>query len=581
MKCSKITKILEKITKMEKTKNLWLINFALGIAGKIQYNKVIKASKNCKKASMSTLRGILDYAKDTEWGKSHNFAEILAEKDDEKMAALYRKNVPITDYEAIRPLIERHKHGEENILFPGKPMMYATTSGTTGLPKWIPITHEYYNNIYNKMSKIWLYNFMRSKPHCYRGKTLSIVGKAIEGEAPDGTVYGSVSGVTHRDIPNFIKPINSAPEEIYGISDYTARYYTIMRIGIEQSVTIIITANPSTIVEMQNNVNEFFDDYVKDIENGTLKSGLKIEPEIRKAIEETLKPNPKRAEELRKIKAERKGEQILPKHYWPDMQILTTWKCGNTRVYMKKFEDSFPKDMLYQEFAYFCSECRAGLVLQNDDNTVLFPHYHYFEFISADDIDNPNPKFYELHELEQGKQYEPFVTTWSGLYRYPLNDLLEVKGKFNTIPTVQFVQKINGIISMTGEKLSERQFIDAVHNAENETGIKTRFFVGFAELENSLYHFYYEFEDTNLPEEKVDEFTKSVDENLKKLNIEYQAKRDSFRVKAPLGHKLEKDSFEHYKERCIAQGARDGQFKLNLLMQNEERHAMFKNLMAK
>jgi len=65
------------------------------------------------------------------------------------------------------------------------------------------------------------------------------------------------------------------------------------------------------------------------------------------------------------------------------------------------------------------------------------------------------------------------------------------------------------------------------------------------------------------------------------MNIEYAAKRDSFRVKDPVAHLLQKESFETYKARCIDMGARDGQFKLNLLMQDEKRHAMFKDLIRK
>ncbi|MBO6176292.1 MAG: GH3 auxin-responsive promoter family protein [Treponema sp.] len=559
-------------------KNSHLIKFALSVAGKIQLSKVKKASKNCRKASMQTLRQILDYAKDTEFGKAHNFSQILSTKTDDELVSLYQKNVPPQDYEDLRPFIERHKNGEANILFPGKPKMYATTSGTTKEPKWIPITNEYYENVYNKMSKIWLYTFLMHRPKCFYGQTISIVGKAIEGHAPDGTVYGSVSGVTRRDIPAFVRPIHSAPDAVFAITDYTARYYTIMRIGIEQHITIIITANPSTIVEMQNNVNQFFDDYVTDIENGTLNSKLNIDPEIRKTIEATLKPNPKRAAELRALKAEHKI--ILPKHYWPDFQILTTWKCGNTKVYMEKFSNSFPENTLYQEFSYFASECRAGLVLNGKNDTVLFPHYHYFEFISAEDLEKKNPKFLQLHELEKGKQYSVYVTTWSGLYRYPMNDLIEVTGFYNSIPTIQFIQKINGIISMTGEKLHERQFIEAVHQTEQETKIKLQFYVGFADVENSVYHFYYEFKDCNLPEEQVEFFNKTVDEKLKEINIEYAAKRDSFRIKTPEAHRLQKESFETYKERCILGGARDGQFKLNLLMQDEKRHKMFKELVT-
>ena len=84
-----------------------------------------------------------------------------------------------------------------------------------------------------------------------------------------------------------------------------------------------------------------------------------------------------------------------------------------------------------------------------------------------------------------------------------------------------------------------------------------------------------------MDEKKIAEFNDSVDRNLKSLNIEYEAKRDSFRVKSPIPHALQKDSFEHFKENCIKQGARDGQFKLNLLMQDEKRHAMFRELVRK
>lgn len=562
-----------------KKANVPLINFALGFAGSILYNKAVKASKNCKKESEKTLRRILEYAKDTEWGKQHNFAEILKAKNDKELYELWQKYQPVTDYEDIRPLVERHKNGEENLLFPGKPKMYATTSGTTKEPKWIPITNEYYDNVYSKMTKIWLYTFMKFRPKCWEGPAVSIVGKAIEGHAPDGTVYGSVSGVTRRDIPNFIKPIHSAPAEVFEITDYTARYYTIMRIGIEQDAHVIITANPSTIVEMQNNVNLYFEDYCNDIEKGELSKKFSIPDHVREALQPYFTPNPKRAAQLRSLKQQ--YPVILPKHYWPNMQVLTTWKCGNTKIYMEKFQNSFPEGMLHQEFSYFASECRTGLIMDGGDNTVMFPQYHYFEFVLMDELENPNRKYYQLHELEQGKRYSVFVTTLAGLYRYDMNDMLEVTGKFNTIPTIQFVQKINGIISMTGEKLHEHQFIEAVHLAEQETGIKTKFFIGFADVQDSVYHMYYEFEPYDLSDDKVKEFNECVDKKLMEVNIEYAAKRDSLRVKLPVPHALVKDSFETYKERCILAGSRDGQFKLVLLNQDEKRHAMFKDLIRK
>ena len=564
---------------MAKLKGSLKIKLALGLVGEIQKSKLNKASKDVKKSQEVTLRRILEYAKDCEWGKAHNFEKILAAKNADELFKLWQENVKPQDYEDLREYVERHKNGEENILFPGKPMMYATTSGTTKEPKWIPITDEYYNNAYSKMTKLWLHSFQMHRPKVFENVCTSIVGKAIEGEAPDGTVYGSVSGVTRRDCPEFIKGLYAEDNAVFAISDYKARYYTIMRTGIEKDVHLLVTANPSTIVEMQNNVNEFFDEYVKDIENGTLSENLNIEPELRKDIEARFSPNPERAKELRELKE--KYGTVLPKHYWPNIQVLTTWKCGNTHVYMEKFKNSFPENMLHQEFGYFASECRAGLVMNGADDTVLFPHMHYFEFISEEDLGKDNPTFLQLHELEVGKRYCIYVTTFAGLYRYNMNDLVKVTGFYGTIPTIQFIQKVNGIISLTGEKLHERQFIEAVQQTEKEMNLYTKFFVGFADVDKSNYQLYYEFADKSVDQAKAEEFTNVVDAKLKEINIEYEAKRASFRVKDPETHILQEESFETYKARCIAQGSRDGQFKLNLLMQDERRHAMFKDLIKK
>lgn len=561
---------------MEKKKCPFVPNFLLGCAGGIQFLALKRAAKNPRKSQEKTLRSILTYARDTEYGKEHHFAEILEAKTDSELYSRYQKYVQLNDYEDLRPYVEKHKNGAANILFPGKPLLYATTSGTTKEPKWVPITKEYLHNIYGKMTKVWLFNFIKNRPQVFTGKIVSIVGKVKEGEAPDGTMFGSVSGVTQRDCPGFVKKLYASPASVFSIEDYTARYYTLMRMGIERNITLVVTANPSTIVEMQNNVNEYFDDYCTDIENGTLNAKLNIPQWIRDDIQPYLNPNPERAAELRALQA--KYGTVLPKHYWPNIQILNTWQCGNTAVYLDKINGSFPDHMLHQEFGYFASECRFGLVLDDTINTVLFPHFHYYEFVAEEELDSDNKHFLQLHELQAGKRYCPYVTTFAGLYRYNMNDLVEVGPSFCNTPTVHMIQKVNGIVTMTGEKLHERQFIEAVHTTEQKTGLMTKFFVGFADMEKSAYRFYYEFADQSTTQEQAESFTQLVDAALKETNIEYEAKRASFRVKDPITHRLVEQSFEKFKAQCIAEGARDGQFKMNLLMQDEKRHAKFKQL---
>jgi hypothetical protein len=131
---------------------------------------------------------------------------------------------------------------------------------------------------------------------------------------------------------------------------------------------------------------------------------------------------------------------------------------------------------------------------------------------------------------------------------------------------------------MTGEKLYEPQFMDAVHQAEEETGIKTKFFVGFADVEESKYHFYYEFADEKIRQAEAEAFTRVVDEKLQHINLEYESKRQSFRLHDPETHILLSNAYARFKAACLKDGFRDGQFKFNLLMQDEKRRTKFNML---
>ncbi|GHU82451.1 hypothetical protein FACS189468_6690 [Spirochaetia bacterium] len=562
---------------IKKVKGWWLIRLALTIVGKKGIGELMKASKNAIKAQEETLRGLLTTAKDTVYGKEHHFDRILEASGAQDLFERYRKEVPINDYEDLRPYVERHKQGEGDVLFPGKPKMYATTSGTTKEPKWIPITEQYYQDVYKVMNQLWFYSMITNKPKVFYGKTLSIVGKATEGAAPDGTVYGSISGISQRDIPGFMKVLHPAPADVFNIADYKARYYVIMRMGIEQDITLIITANPSTLVEMQNNANEFYDEYLEDIENGTLSRKFPIPDEIRAVLEAGLKPNPERAAELRSLKV--RFGNVLPRHYWPNMQAVNVWFCGNTGIFLDKVKDSFPETCVFHEFGYFATECRPGIVLKsNTPDTVIFGHKVYFEFVHESELESEHPHIYQMYEVKKGERYCLIVTTSAGLYRYNMNDLIEITGFVNQFPTLKLIQKVNGTVNITGEKLHERQFIEAVHAAERDTGNQVAFFVGFADVTKPSYRFYYEFVNADITQEKAENFTKVLDEYLKKYNIEYEGKRSSNRLKYPETALLVNESFEKFKSTCIDKGYRDGQFKVNLLMQDEKRHALFKEL---
>lgn len=554
----------------------YLINTMLCLVGGSQTIRLNFWSKHPRHAAEKTLRDILNISRDTAYGREHHFDVILSATNADDLFRLYRKYVPVNDsFETLRPYVERHKNGEENVLFPGKPDMYATTSGTTSEPKWIPMTHKYLKDVYGKMSHIWTWNFVRHRNRIFGGHIFPIVGKEVEGYAPDGTLFGSVSGVLVRDIPSVIKKHYTAPASVMSIGDYAARNYTLMRLALQhRDVTLWATANPSTILELMRTVDEFADRLITDIEQGTLDADFDIPQPIRTELEAYMSPRPERADELRQIRQQH--GKLLPKHYWPWLQYLSTWKCGNTKIYMEKYLDAFDWDRtFYQELGYIATECRFGFALDDTNESVLFPQFHYYEFVAEDELDSPDKHFLQIYELEQGKRYCAYVTTYSGLFRYNMNDLVEVGGKYYDTPTVHMVSKVNGIVSMTGEKLYEPQFLEAVHEAEKETGIKTKFFVGFADVDESCYHFYYEFDDERIGQQEADDFTKVVDQKLAAINIEYEAKRASFRLHEPKAHILLSNAYARFKAACLQDGFRDGQFKFNLLMQDEKRRRKF------
>ena len=170
--------------------------------------------------------------------------------------------------------------------------------------------------------------------------------------------------------------------------------------------------------------------------------------------------------------------------------------------------------------------------------------------------------------------YCPFVTTFSGLYRYNMNDILMASEPlFGTTPRVHMVSKVNGIVTITGEKLYEGQFVDAVKKAEQDLQMPLNYFCGYANLPKSCYDWLFEFTDQATSQEAAEKFAQEVDKNLKKANIEYEAKRNSFRLKDAQVFRLQEHSFQMWKTGIINRTGQDAsRFKPNVLAQNEERH---------
>lgn len=533
----------------------WLRKFLISMAGKPRLREFDRASRDIRATQHRALKRLVEQARDTAYGKDHRFDKVRSIDD-------YRKAVPVNTFEEHRPYVERMCMGESDVLVPGKPLFYNTTSGTTAEPKLIPITAEYLKGPYGGMTRLWLYTALRDNPRLYDGKSLSTVAPAVEGRVQDGTPYGSISGVTYRNIPTILKSTYSTPYPVIAIKDYQRKYYAMMRFALGCNLTYIVSASPSNIVRLHQTAMERYEDLVRDIRDGTLRKEVarEIEPDRRAEVLAALEPNPARATHLQRL-MEQHGDDLRPKHYWPNLACVNTWKQGNFAVVIPKIADYFSESTQIRPFGYYASEVR-GLVLGNDwDYSVLTAHAHHFEFIEEDARGSDNPPVLQAHEVEQGKRYYILFSNGTGLYRYDINDIVEIRGFYNQFPLFSFVRKGEGVTSLTGEKLTEPQVVQALDEVSRERGIQTEFYNLFCDENLMRYRLFVEFPPSVTGESKR-VFATAVDEKLRVLNREYEIKRGSQRLEPPILEELGKRSYERLKETLVSRGmAREGQYK--------------------
>ena len=181
--------------------------------------------------------------------------------------------------------------------------------------------------------------------------------------------------------------------------------------------------------------------------------------------------------------------------------------------------------------------------------------------------DREEPGFLRLDELESGGEYYVFVTTKAGLYRYFMNDIVRVTGLWHATPTIEFVRKGRGVTSITGEKLSESQLVEAVQLATQNLGQASPFFVALAEPSSAHYSLWIEGLEQG---PKGNELSEAVESHLCRLNTEYAQKRASGRLAALQTRWLRSGAGDAYKKHMLAEGQREGQFKVQPLQYLEE-----------
>jgi GH3 auxin-responsive promoter len=480
------------------------------------------ATQDPQRVQETVLRGILAYHAQTDFGREHGFDSIHT-------AADFRRQLPIAGYDYFEPYIARVRRGETNALLADRRVhMFALTSGTTATRKFIPVTDRYLAD-YKRGWNVWGLKAFRDHPDIRLRPILQISGDHEEFFTEAGIPCGAVTGLTATMQKRIIRWLYCVPACVGKIKDTTAKYYVALRLSLPRQVAIVASANPSTLLNLARLGDLEKESLIRDLSDGTLSDRFEIPPAIRTALRGRLRKHPQRARELEEIV--RRTGTLYPKDYWPRKCLLGNWMGGSMGAYLRQYPRYYGTHPV-RDVGLIASEGR--MTIPFDDGTpagILDVTTHYFEFIPEDEVASPQPTVLGAHELEDGGRYYILPTTAFGLYRYHIQDVVRVAGFHNRTPRLEFLSKGAYFSNLTGEKVSEYQVTQAMVEVLHELNLtlNTYSLAPCWDDEMPCYGLFVERDDLASPS-AGENLVQRLDERLRNVNIEYDAKRASLRL---------------------------------------------------
>ena len=439
-----------------------LKSFLSKIYAKRVYRQTQKWANNPLETQKKVFLDLIRQANRTQFGKDHFFSEITNYKD-------YQKQVPVRDYEALRPYIDRVVAGEKDILWPGKPIYFAKTSGTTSGAKYIPLTAASMpTHIEAARSAILLYIHETRKSTFVDGKMIFLQGSPVL-EEKNGIKIGRLSGIVAHFIPKYLQKNRMPSWETNCIEDWETKVNAVVEETFDQNMTVI-SGIPSWVqmyfeklqFKTQNSVGELFKNF-----NLFIYGGVNFEP------------------------------------YRAKFENLIGRKVDSIEL--------FPASEGF--FAYQDSQKEKGMLL-------LLNSGIFYEFIKSEEFFTEKPKRYTIGEVELDVNYVLIISTNAGLWAYNIGD------------TVQFVLlkpykvivsgRIKHYISAFGEHVIGKEVECAIKEAMLNTTISINEFTvapNITPLSGLPYHeWFIEFE--NEPE-NIENFAQQIDYQLRIQNSYY------------------------------------------------------------
>ena len=426
--------------------------------------KIDRWAQNPITTQEKVFKTLIQQAKNTAFGKDHRFAEIHSYED-------FVKNVPIRDYEALSPYIERVKNAEENVLWRGKPLYFAKTSGTTSGAKYIPLTKESMPyHIQAARDAILCYIAQTGKADFVSGKMIFLQGSPIL-EKKNGILLGRLSGISAHYVPKYLQSNRMPSWETNCIEDWETKVDAIVQETIQENMTVISGIPPW--------VQMYFE---------------RLQAKSHKTIGELF----------------------------PNFELFI-YGGVNYEPYRQKFEHLIGRKVdaieLYPAsegfFAYQDSQTEKGMLL-------LLNAGIFYEFVEADTFFSEQPKRISLKDVELGVNYVLIVSTNAGLWAYNMGDTV----MFTSLNPYRIIVtgRIKHFISAFGEHVIAKEVEQAIAEALTEAGGEVTEFtvapqVNPSEGELPYHEWFIEFE--SLPKE-LSFFASALDKALQKQNSYYK-----------------------------------------------------------
>ncbi|MHC4983318.1 MAG: GH3 auxin-responsive promoter family protein [Planctomycetota bacterium] len=481
-----------------------------------QCRAFMNAHQRTERLQEELLRKMVRLSAATAFGRDHGFSSIRSYED-------FKRAVPVGSYRTLYPYVRRVLAGETAALLPPgeKLMMFSLTSGTTGAPKYIPVTGRFLAamragwNITGLMA-------LRDHREAWLRPILQIASPMCETKSPTGLPCGAISGLLAATQKKIVRRMYPVPQAVQAIEAPAVKFYSILRCAIESDVSIITTANPSTTVKLVEIAQANAEQLIRDVADGEIRPPGGLPAAVASAMK--FKPNRRLARRLTEAIA--RDGKLLPRHFWRPV-LLMNWTGGTLKLYLSRLRELFG-DVPVRDIGLLASEGRFSVPLRDGTaEGVAEITSNFLEFIPAEEHDAAEANLLRAHELAAGREYFLVVTNWAGLWRYNLDDRVRVTGFLGRSPIFEFLSRGTHTANITGEKITEHQVVEAMRRACAAAGANVDRFVVQGRFARTPY---YELRLEQAGDVAPEKLAALMDESLAKLNIEYRSKRSSGRL---------------------------------------------------